>query len=206
MGEAWWILIHCHIVVQCEIMFNPSPSDNLDTAWYAWYLILLPFTDPQHGVSLMAIHGHIRLTSPPHTSRFASNPWRSCGQRKPAIPDSRNSVLRVQTGMVYKHEVWESPLMMFNSIQQPCSKFSLMTTLSMTDSSPNAQSSTGHWACAELRCRATRQTAMVSCLAVRTGKWSNLLLIQRGFLFEKRLLMCLCIRIYNILLLQEKQA
>lgn len=125
----------------------------------------------QHGVSLEAIHGHIRLTSPPHTSRFASNPWRSCGQRKPAIPDSRiaeTAVYGFKPGFSTSR-TYENPLQWCSTAFNSAVRHRQLTQ----------QSSTGP-ACAELRCRATRQTAMVSCLAVRMSKWSNLLLFKHG--------------------------
>ena len=121
-GESWYIVTVQYNVKSFSIyhqMIIWTLPDMLDN--YCSLLTLWPLS-VQHGVSLEVIHGHTRMTSPPHTSRFASNPWRSCGQRKPAIPDSsRNRGVRLQTGMVYKQNVWESPPMMFNSIQQRCS-------------------------------------------------------------------------------------
>lgn len=170
-GESWYIVTvqfnvkSFSIYHQMIIWTRPDMLDN-----YCSLLTLWPFS-VQHGVSLEVIHGHTRLTSPPHTSRFASNPWRSCGQRKPAIPDSRIA----ETAVYGFKRGWSTSRTYENPLQWCSTAFnSAVRRRQLTQ-----QSSTGP-ACAELRCRATRQTAMVSCLAVRMSKWSNLLLFKHG--------------------------
>ena len=168
-GESWYIVTvqfnvkSCSIYHQMIIWTRPDMLDN-----YCSLLTLWPLSVNMvcHWRSYMAIldwrHHLIRQGSLQIRGEAAGS------GNPPSLTAAETAVYGFKRG-------WSTSRTHENPLQWCSTAFnSAVRHRQLTQ-----QSSTGP-ACAELRCRATRQTAMVSCLAVRMSKWSNLLLFKHG--------------------------